>query len=727
MNAIVFLLSAAILAYEVVLMRMFSIAQWHHFASMVISIALLGFGLSGTVLSIWRERLRNSFVLWAMGFVLAAPVCAWLAQQIPFTPLLMLWQPIQLGYLLCLYVLLTVPFSCGALAIGLALIRARESQSVGRTYAANLIGSGLGAMAGLALCYLPVPARMSEFKGLQKAMQMAGSRIVQTSYHPLGRLDVVDNPALRVAPGLSIAYAGAMPRQQVLFVDGDGGSAVNLVAGDDLAMKYVDWLPSAVAYVVRPGHKFLVIGVGGGTELHQAARQDAHELTGVELHPHVARLAAANAPWADVRVAEGRAFIRRSRDRYDVIQISLLDSLAATAVGVGAANESYLYTVEAMNEFLDHLTDAGVLCITRWLKAPPRDNIKLFATAVTALERRGVREAGKHLMFVRGWATGTLLVKRTPFSQDEVARVREWAEQRVFDVDYFPGATEQDVNVRNVMAEPVYFRAAQAILIGDRERFYREHLFAVRPATDERPYFFHFFRWRSAPHLLRTMGTEWVPFVEWGYVVLVATLAQAAVASVVLIGLPLLVANRRMSETATRRWPVLAYFAALGMGFMFLEMALLQKFTLFLGNPLYAAATVIGTFLVFAGAGAAQAGRRVRDARWPAMAIVLLALLSVPGLPAIFRAGLGWPEAARFAMTSLLLALPAFFMGMMFPLGLSKISEPIVPLAWGVNGCLSVIGVVLAATLAMDFGFTVVIGAAVVVYGCAAAAYQRLA
>lgn len=706
MNAAVFLLSAAILAYEVVLMRMFSIAQWHHFASMIISIALLGFGLSGTVLSLWRDRLQRGFALCAVGFAVTVPVCTWLAQRIPFTPMLIVWQPTQLLLLLAVYLLLLVPFTMGALAIGLALTEARERGRVGATYAANLLGSGIGAVAGLLLCFLPLPVRISEYKGLEKALAMAGARIVATHHHPLGRVDVVECPALRVAPGLSIAYTGAMPTQQVVFVDGDGGSAINRTGPLD----YLDWLPSAAPYQLRQMNHVLVVGVGGGAELQQAYRFGATEVTGVELHPRVAELS------PGVRVAEGRAFIRQSRERYDLIQISLLDSLATTASGVGAANESYLYTVEALREFIRHLSDDGVLCITRWLKTPPRDNIKLFATAVEALDR----EPGKRLIFVRGWATGTLLVKRSPFKDAEIAGVRAWADRCAFDVDYFPGATAQDVNLRNVMDEPTYFLAAQTILFGDREQFYRDHLFNVRPATDEKPYFFHFFRWKTAPHLVRTMGRQWVPFVEWGYVVLVATLAQASLASVILIGVPLWVGRGRNAA------PTTAYFACLGLGFMFLEIALMQKCVLFLGNPLYSAAVVIATFLVFAGLGAVQTGKRVRAAQRPAAVVATVALLYAVGLSAAFNFFLPAHELLRAGLTVALLAPLAYFMGMMFPLGLARISPASLPWAWGVNGCFSVIGAVLASVLAMDFGFTAVLATAAVLYGCAGAVYPRL-
>jgi spermidine synthase len=754
MNLTVLALSAAILALEVVLMRIFSIAQWHHFASMIISIALLGFGLSGTVFSIWRERFvarhRVLFPTFTAGFFALAPLCVWVAGRIPFNPHLVVWQPSHLWILPAIYLVLLLPFTAGALAIALALARARHGRSVGRTYAANLVGSGLGAVAGLGLCFLPLPARVSEYKSLPTTLAMAGSRSVQTVHHPLGRVDVVEAPALRIAPGLSLGYTGPMPPQHALFVDADGGSALCRAGWDEARMAFLEWLPSALPYRLHAERKTLVIGVGGGAELQQALRFGVPQVTGVEMHPVVADIAgrtlAESAPpgqtasRAQIVVADGRAFVRAGDETWDLIQISLLDSFAATAAGIGAANESYLYTVEALEEFIARLSQTGLLCITRWLKTPPRDNIKLFATAVESLRRAGVGQPDRHLALVRGWSTATLLVKRTPLTDAEIARIRQWADERIMDVDYFPGATESDVNLRHVMDEPEYYRAAQELLFGDAAAFYRDHLFNVRPATDNRPYFFHFFRWRSAPHFVRTLGTEWVPFVEWGYVVLVATLAQAVLASAALIGLPLIGRARRRAarkdwdacgavvETrqATAAWPTLIYFGCLGLGFMLVEIAMFQKFILFLGHPLYSAALVIATFLVFAGIGAAQTGQRVWDGRLPAMLIVLIGAVWLAALPVVFGWLLGRPDAVRWAATVMLLAPLAFFMGMMFPLGLSRIAPSSLPWAWAVNGCFSVIGAVLAAVLAMDWGFAAVIVTGLALYAVAGLLFKRL-
>lgn len=728
MHAVVFILSAMLLAYEVVLMRMFSMAQWHHFASMIISLALVGFGLSGTILSMWREPLMRRYrvVFGAMAglFLVSAPVCAWAALRIEFVPMLLIWQGQQWWRLAGVYGLLIVPFAAGALAIGLALAGARETGSrrpVGHVYAANLFGSGLGAVLGLAMCWLPMPVGMSEYKALEKTLAMAGAEIVSTRFHPLGRVDVVRCEALRVAPGLSLAYNGPMPAQAVLFVDGEGGSAINLAEPDDPAMAFLEWLPSAAPYQMgRPGN-VLVIGAGGGTELQQARRFGVSIVTGLEVHPLVAALTGSE-------VADGRAFVRGSDATFDLIQISLLDSMSASMTGVGSANESWLYTTESMDELIGALTEAGTVCVTRWLKVPARDNIRMFATAVAALERRGVEEPGAHLVFLRGWSTGTLLVKRTAFRDDEVAALRAWADRAVLDVDWFPGVARSDVNRRNIMAEPVYYEAARAIVSMERESFYNRYSFDVRPVTDDRPYFFHHFRWSTAGEMARLWGRQWVPLMEWGYVVLVVTLVQATVCAAVLIGLPVFWGRRRRdggAETGAG-WPVLVYFGCLGLGFMFVEIALLQKCALFLGHPLTSATLVIATFLGFAGVGAAQVGRGTNDARWPAFVVAAVVLVYTALLASVFGWCHGWPLAWRAVFIVGLLAPLAVAMGMMFPLGLGRVTPLRLPWAWAVNGCCSVIGAALAAVLAMDFGSVAVLTCGAAMYAVAGCVYPRL-
>ena len=407
----------------------------------------------------------------------------------------------------------------------------------------------------------------------------------------------------------------------------------------------------------------------------------------------------------------------------------MLDSFGAAGAGVQSLNESYLYTVEALTEYLQDLAPGGMLAITRWMKLPPRDSIKLIATTIEALRRAGVDEPGRRFAMIRSWNTSTLLVKNGEFDSGEIERIRAFAASRSFDTAWFPGMRAEDANRYNRLQEPYVYQAAVALLGDDAGDFTARYKFDIEPATDDRPYFFHFFRWRTLPEVLELRTAGGAGLIEWGYLVLVATLLQAAALGLVLILVPLVLARHAWPAGAGRNFGV--YFLLLGLAFLFVEMAFIQKFILFLSNPLYSVAVVLSGFLLFAGLGSAASERLAQRLPWQGVspvtvavaAIAVLALAYLLVLPAIFSRFIGLPDAARIAMSLLLIAPLAFFMGMPFPLGLARLSEQapgFVPWAWGINGFASVVSAVLATLLAIEFGFNAVILLALVLYAMAA-------
>ena len=298
---------------------------------------------------------------------------------------------------------------------------------------------------------------------------------------------------------------------------------------------------------------------------------------------------------------------------------------------------------------------------------------------------------------------------------------------------FFPGISPTEVNRFNVMAEPQLYLAARALLGPERERFLADYKFNLEPATDDQPYFFRFFRWRTLPEILTLYGRGGVPLLDTGYLILVATLLQAVAASLVLILLPLWFLRRGAAAGASgaQRWRVLVYFSALGLGFLFLEIAFIQKFILFLHHPLYAVAVVLTAFLLFAGAGSLYS-QRLTEANatvtLPVAAIATASLVYLVALDRIFAPLASAPDSLRILVSVLLVAPLAFFMGMPFPLGISRVAKQapqLIPWSWGINGCASVISAVLATLLAMHFGFTTVVLAAVALYGVAAASLPR--
>jgi hypothetical protein len=791
------MVSAAALAYEILLTRLFAIIQWHHFAYMMISVALLGYGAAGTAVTLLGERLRSrlfeSFAAAAAAFGLTSSAGFLAAQAVPFNALEFLWDLRQPLWLTLIYLLLFVPFFFAALCACLCFTR--HAAAARAVYSFDILGAAAGSLGVILVLYVLAPMnvlgcvsalglaaaalawvsgargprliaavpllaaialaallqtpagqlRLSPYKQLSQAMQAIGARVLAERSSPLGWIAVVESPRvpLRHAPGLSFNAAVAPPEQLGIFTDGEGMSALNRFDGRLEALAYLDDLTSALAYHLKPAPRVLVLGAGAGADVLQALYHHAPGVDAVELNAQIVDLVQNrfasfsgkpySRPGVRVHVAEARGFIARSRGHYDVIQIGLLDSFAASSAGLYALSENYLYTVEALRAYLERLAPQGLLSITRWVNLPPRDALKLLATAIVALERSGVADPGGRMMMIRSWNTATLLVKNGPVTGSDLERLRAFCRQRSFDLVWYPGMSAAQSDVYNRLEEPYFHEAAVALLGAQRAAFFERYKFDVRPATDDRPYFAHFFRWRTLPELLRLRERGGLPLIEWGYPLLAATLLQALVLGALFILLPLRRLRGAGAQPAALRARSALYFAAVGLGFMFIEIAFIQKFILFLSHPSYAVAVALFSFLLWAGVGSAasrrwMAGRRGRvpPVTWPVCGIAIACALYLLALPALTEILVRLPDAARIAAAILLIAPLGLCMGMPFPLGLEALSRSggrTVPWAWGINACSSVAGAILATLLAIHFGFSAVILIAIGLYAVCAATF----
>ena len=768
------LLSAAAIGYEVLLTRLFSIIQWHHFAHMAISLALLGYGVSGTLLALAGDRLTRrypaAFAANAALFGLTAIGAYLVAQALPFNPLELLWDPLQPWLLATLYLLLALPFLFAANAIALTL--QAHPGAIPLTYAADLLGAGVGCLGLIVLLWWlpPLPALFtlggaglaaaalgggrprlalfallvplcsplaeltpSPYKPLSQALRTSGAQLTVERSTPLGLISVVENRTvpLRHAPGLSITSPALPGEQLALFFDGEGPGAV-LHGEADRA--FLEHIPSALPYRLLTQPEVLILGVGGGMEVAQALHFDAARIDGVELNPRLVELmrgelAGFNGdlyrhPKVDIQVAEARGFLAAGDARYDLIQLALADSFTGAASGLHGVSESYLYTVEAFDAYLAHLRPGGLLAVTRWLTLPPRGTLKLLLTAATALERAGVNEPGRRLVLIRTWNSATLLVKNGPFTHEELEALRRFCRENGFDTAWYPGMEAAEANRVNRWETPELFFGAGALLGEQRSDFITRYKYDLRPASDDRPYFFDLFRWRLLDELRGGRARQ--ALMEWGYPVLIATLAQAAVAGALLILLPLFLTRRRRTDVERDMGGrVVTYFLAIGLAFIFLEIAFIQRFLLFLHHPLYAVAVVLCAFLLFAGLGSRLAPRlaqRLGPRRAVQLAVSAIAALTLAYallLPPLFTQLGTLPDAARIAVTLPLIAPLALAMGLPFPIALSIVADHakgLLPWAWGVNGWGSVVGAGLATLTAVHAGFHAVTLAAVAFY-----------
>ena len=782
------LISGTVIAYEILLMRLFSVTHWHHFAYMILSLALLGFGASGTFLAIagrWlRERFRFAYTLNAALFGIAAVACFSLAQHIPLNALELLWDTTQYVWLLCVYLLVMMPFFLAANCIGLAFIRFKDR--IPSIYAFDLLGAGVGSVSIIMLLFVVFPDTalrilgglgllgaafawftegrrisvavvllslavllvlalpkswtqlvISDYKGLSQALRVAGASVVDTRSSPLGVISVVKNHRIpiRFVPGLSIKAGVEIPEQVAVFTDGDALSVIARYDGRRDSLRYLDHVTSAVPYYLLQTPRVLVLGAGGGADVLQALYHGARQVDAVELNEQFVDLLRndyANfsgeiytSDKAHVHINEARGFVAGSDVEYDLIQVALLDSFNASSAGLSALGESHLYTVEAFQEYIRHLRPDGLLTLTRWVKLPPRDGIKLFATAVEALRASGVVDPGSRVAWLRSWNTSTLLIKNGAWTSADSETLRNFCEMRAFDTAYYPRMTQDAANRFNVLDRPFFFEAAVELLSDRNEAFLDRYKFQVTPATDDRPYFFNFFKWSTLSEILSLRDRGGVALLELGYLMLVAVLIIATLASIVLILLPLWVSvpmNRARARGIIRS-RVCIYFLAIGTAFLFVEIAFIQKFIVFLSHPLYAVGVVLAGFLTFAGFGSRFSVRSHRGAPLPLSApiagIVLLGVCYVFALPVVFGWLMPQPDAIKIIVALVLIAPLGFCMGMPFPKGLvylGKVGEECIPWAWGINGCASVVSAVLATILAVHFGFTVVVLIALFLY-----------
>jgi hypothetical protein len=582
---------------------------------------------------------------------------------------------------------------------------------------------------------------LSPYKGLSQTLLVKDTRIIAQRSSPLGMLSVVESPTipLRHAPGLSLNASTEPPAQLGVFVDGDGLSVITRYNGDRQTLAHLDQLTSALPYHLRPANRVLVLGAGGGADVLQARYHHATNIDAVELNPQFARLVTTDyadfaghlyqQPGVALHIAEARSFAAGSPGDYDLIQVSLLDSFSASASGQFALSENHLYTTEALGIFLQKLAADGFLSITRWMKLPPRDTLKLFATGIDALRASGVDDPGQQLILIRGWQTSTLLVKNGTVSAQDIERVRAFCAARSFDVAWYPGITRGESNRYNRLRNAWFHDAATALLGDTPEGFLDDYKFSLRPASDDQPYFFHFFKWRTLPEVLQLRERGGAALADAGYLVLVATLVQAAIASLLLILLPIWIYQRRINpaQQGVRRSMVIGYFFLLGLAFLFIEIAFIQKLLLFLHHPLYAIAVVLSSFLVFSGLGSAWLGRVSPGNRGSLLSkaitgIVVLGTVYLLALDPLLDQLAMLPDAIRILISVALIAPLAFCMGMPFPLGLGQLADyapGLIPWAWAINGCASVISAVLATLLAIHLGFATVIAAALAWYALA--------
>lgn len=751
------LTTLATLLLELSLTRIFSVVFYYHFAFLAISIALFGLGVGGVlsyIVSGWSGSLYRKLGIISLidaGLVLLAV-------------LFVLTRGAEIGTagLGAIYFITALPFLGSGIIV--SLIIADTIDRVDKIYFFDLLGAAAGCLvlvlllntfggentviavsvlfASAAAIWFSLAGMRygriaSVFAGLLLTMLVIGN----TKYHFIQVRYAKGEKLLaeQFTKWNSISRIGMAKKDggEMIFIDADASTGIADFDFNHLSTRDLESLlhqgPS-IPYNLRPGAKTLVIGPGGGWDVSRALASGSHDVTGVEINPIIGTDIMRkqfpqfsrnlySRPDVHINIEDGRSFVRRSPGKFNVIQATLVDTWASTAAGAFALSENNLYTTDAFRDYLSHLTDDGILTFTRWGFDPPRESLRLVSLAIAALGNLGEHDAARHVLVGRsggqadlaGWgAQDTVLISRRALSDVDVTKARAAFEAAHMTAVYVPG-------------DPPRNPFGQLLLASDPLTYERAYQFDITPVTDDRPFFFYTVQPRDVSRFLLDSSRAADVKVNVAVPKLFSALIVSVIAVAVILVLPPLVLGAKLPRERSVR-SFLLYFLAIGAGYILIEVALIQKFVLFLGHPTYALTVVIFSMLVSSGMGSFLSRRLMEDRNGRLMGALATAAVLVGVLAAIVQpvlaAGVGLPLTVKMLATVAMIAPAGFVMGIPFPTGLRLLEQrhaPSVRWAWSLNAAASVLGSVGALVLALYLGLVETMLAGGGLYLCALA------
>lgn len=803
-----FLLSITLIAFQLFVIKTFSVGNWSNFGSFVISTALLGFGVSGTLLTLIKKRVEKNAELWlyttSLLFLITLTASHILGQQVPFNPIFIGSHSNQILWIGIYYLIYGIPFFFCSLFIGVSFVAL--SNRIHHLYFWNMLGSGLGGFLFILILYLFPPQslivpiiilaafsniaimalhdpvterlsfplsrflvtagvlvlclfgtylwgniRVSEYKAINYVRKYPDAQEVHHSYTPAGEMHVYASSYFHFAPGLSdnaIFALEQMPSQPFwgLYIDGNGPIGIMGKVEKEHAV-YMDYLPMAAPYSILDKPKNLLVNLGGGINAQVAAYKGSEEITIYEQNPVIVSLLRDDPivsrftgnlledPRIDVRVGDARSHCVEHPATYDLVEISLIDSIGLSDSGGYAIAENYTYTSEAVEEYMTGLTEEGVLSVTVWNRlSPPRNVLKLLSTAVDSLRRQGVENPEDRIfMFDLFLSTATILIKNSDYTSAEIEELKQFCASRSFDVLYYPGIPKRDKDLSAILATvrnhfssdteleenlsftsgDIYHLMLLEMLQGDAKDLYKEYAFDIRPMRDSRPYYSGFLKLNEIGMYLDQIQDV---SEEWAFVLNIGIVVQSLFFGFLIILIPVIGKWKSLFKRQRGTLGVIVYYSCLGLGYMLVEIFFIQRLVFFLSNPIFATSIVITSMLIISGVGNIVSRRIARDRAWRVRIAVIGIVVSMlfymfllgPFLDMFRENGM----VIRVLLTVIVIAPGAFFLGMPFPNGLSSLTEhknDLIPWAWGMNGALSVTGAALANLISVSMGFPVLL------------------
>jgi len=741
-------IAATALFYEVAITRILSVILWYHFAFLAVSLAMLGLGAPGVWFALRKPgpRALERSMLAAAVLVPASIVALFrfgepLAARTAFATVCVAAPMLALGTAICLL-----------------LLRARGA-GIGSMYAADLIGATCGTLLVVPLLHVvPTPLLIAGAGALPLvALLLIGRTYCRAAlgllvlliativwrepyrlrytktysesklpplyeeWTPTARLAVFPNPFWISRPesgfgwGLGSNYVPRPVQQLWLEQDGGAGTPITHYTGSPSELSHLLWDVTSIGDQLFRPKSVCVIGAGGGRDILGAIAVGANDVTAVELNQHTIRLVSGrfgefsgdiyHRPGVRAVAGEGRSFLTGTPDRYDMIQISLIDSWAATTAGAYALSENYLYTVEAYRLYWNRLTPHGVVSTSRWIGGMNRlETVRLAHLVREALTLEGIEHPEHHLMIVQGSTVATVLMMKDPITVDGLAAVDSLCAYYGFHRHWPPTETpSRDAKVEEL---------APILKLGPEA--FRERGLEVSPPVDDRPFFFQTasILGRIEPAKVRAISLN-----EQAARILRMLMAIVTALGLAVFFLPFAL-NRRI-ERHPGFWRGGAYFASIGLAFMLVEIPSIQRSILYLGHPCHATTVVLSSILFGAGLGSWLAGRGALDLRAWALALLVVLVAANLVMSPLLHATIGWVWVARAAIAFGVFGALGFLMGFGFPLGIIHFGDENKAWFWAVNGASGVVASVFSLALAMAFGYTRVVYAGIALYAVA--------
>lgn len=754
-------ISASQLYLQVSLTRIFSITQGYHWAFLIIGLALLGSGLSGSYLVFKRELYKTRGLEYLEILSIIYPLSIILAYLgimfLPFDPYMMPWSKVQFFFFFLNFTFFLIPFFFSGLIVSLSLILFSEKHSI--LYCMTFIGASLGSI--LALFFIPmtdefgavlicvilgfigtilvckrnpryytissilllfflylliykpfnIPLKLSPYKDLAQVLRFPQTKILETYRNVNSRVDIIESPTIRYAPGLSYKYKGKIPSGLGVTIDGE--NLKGIVASNH----FTSYLPQSSVYLLKKKPKVLIIEPIGGIDIILALNKGAKDITALMDNPilvDILKRYLSDLSNVNSIVEHPRVYISQTKELFDIIQFSLIESFYVITSGSYSLREDYLYTVESFKSFYSRLKPNGLLLFARWLQRPPTEELKLFNIILTGLRELGIKDLEKRIIVFRSLNTMTFIVKNGIFTDIEINTIKKFTESMAFDLVFLYKLTPIEANRFNVLPDDIYYKYFRELFYNSN--FITDYPFRIDPPRDNKPFFFHFFKRDQIGYIMKNWGRTWQPFGGAGYITVIIVLLIIILLSFIFILLPFLIRKTRLPKSY-RISNFSLYFFTIGLAYMFLEIPIMQRLILYLGKPIYSFSLTLSLLLIFSGLGSILA---IRLKKYPILFVLGFILIIFSSLISIiFERTLGYLFYQRVIISGAIIGLLGFLMGMPFPTALEKAksySVDTIPWCWAVNGFASVLSSFLSTILAIYIGFTFILAISGILY-----------